>query len=195
MRYMDLDWSEVSHHSGTGFWGMISDNAALYNRQDAHRLNAWGGLVAMVVRSAGLRGYGEDRSIGVRRSPTGYRDGRDSSLSSQTLSHPFHSIKFWAAAACVENKGTTTYTPGLTLCSRSIGPSSSHSLLVGCLETHLLCYVVIRTHGAYKCVGILRLDQGDIHRSYFTSRGFMENCFCSAKFSQEHTLTTTNSTT
>ena len=143
MSYMDLDWSEVPHHSGRGFWSMISDNAALYNRRDAHRLNAWGGLVAMVVRSAGLRGYGEDRSISLGRSSTGYRDGRDSSLSSQTLSNPFHSIKFWAAAACVESKGTTTnYSPELTLCSRSIGPRSSP--LVNDVARRLFGYAIAR---------------------------------------------------
>ena len=42
---------------------MISDNAAPDSRRDAHRLNAWGALVAMVVGSARLRGYGEDRLV------------------------------------------------------------------------------------------------------------------------------------
>ena len=53
---------------------MISANAALYSGQGAHRLNAWGALVAMVVRSAGLGGNGEDQSIGVGRLHTGTTD-------------------------------------------------------------------------------------------------------------------------
>jgi hypothetical protein len=40
---------------------MISDNLALYSDRGAHRFIPWGDLVAMVVRSPGLRGAGEDQ--------------------------------------------------------------------------------------------------------------------------------------
>lgn len=43
---------------------MISDNSALYNYRGAHRLIPWGALIAIVVRSAGLQGAGEqERSM------------------------------------------------------------------------------------------------------------------------------------
>ena len=56
---MDLNRHEASHHSGRGLRGIISDNAALYSHQSAHRFIPWGTLVAMVVRSVRLRGSRE----------------------------------------------------------------------------------------------------------------------------------------
>jgi len=53
MSSVDLNRSEAPYHSGRGFGGIISDNAALYSHRDAHRFIPRGDLVAMVVRSAG----------------------------------------------------------------------------------------------------------------------------------------------
>ena len=44
-------------------FGIISDNATLYSYRGAHRLIPCGALVAIVVRSAGLRGAGEIERI------------------------------------------------------------------------------------------------------------------------------------
>ena len=38
-------------HSCRGFWVIISDNGALYDRRDTHELIAWDTLVVMVVSS------------------------------------------------------------------------------------------------------------------------------------------------
>ena len=102
---------------------MISNNAAKYSGRGAHRLNAWGALVTMVVRSAGLRSYGEDRSIGVRRPIPEWPMAADVCLvkCARTLTH-LQNINLWTTAARVESKRTATYSPGLSLCSRSIGP-------------------------------------------------------------------------
>ena len=100
----------------------------------------------------------------------------------RTLTH-LQNNDLWATAARVESKRTKTDSPGLSLCSRSIGPRlveegsneayrhSLRTLPVGLLETHLLCYVVIRADSAYKCVGILRLDQDEnSQRLFYISR-------------------------
>ena len=110
---------------------MINNNAAPYSRRGAHRLNAWGALVAMVVRSAGLRGYGEDQSIGVGRSRIPDRwpmtadvcrvelGTGDAVAITSTLSGRQRLV--WEA-----NLFTG---PGLSLCSRSIARRSSTVLL------------------------------------------------------------------
>ena len=47
-------------------FGIISDNATPYGYRGAHRLIPCGALVAMVVRSAGLRGAERDREDRLR---------------------------------------------------------------------------------------------------------------------------------
>ena len=105
---------------------MISDNAAIYSGRGAHRLDAWGALVAMVLRSARLRSYGEDRSIGVRRPIPEWPMAADVVFQvkcARTLTH-LQNINLWATVARVESKRTVIYSPGQSLCSRSIGPRS-----------------------------------------------------------------------
>jgi len=56
MSGVDLNRNEETHHPGGDLWGMISNNPTPYIYRGAHRFIPWGGLVAMAVRSAGLRG-------------------------------------------------------------------------------------------------------------------------------------------